>query len=131
MPTDPSELMELCRLAVPWKAVNCSINATPMTITFLAMRRFSYLPALSRNNSRSISRPVCCWFFVSSSLSTISLSTYNVTACQRIRMFFVVPLLCSNLLLLLHQLCFLLCFSCWLFDPFTQPFNKSVNCQAI
>lgn len=54
VPSESLVFSELCRLAVPWKAVKCTIKATPMTTTFLVMRTCSYLPTPCRNVSRSM-----------------------------------------------------------------------------
>lgn len=78
MPSEPSELMELCRLAVPWNAVNCSMNAAPITTTFLKIRMFSYLPALSKKRSFS-NKPVVCCVFGPSSASCIMLDLSGET----------------------------------------------------
>lgn len=41
VPNDPSALIELCKLVAPINAVKFTINASPITNTFLVMRHLS------------------------------------------------------------------------------------------
>lgn len=41
VPSASSTLIELCRLAAPWKAVKCTMKAKPRTRMFFTIRHFS------------------------------------------------------------------------------------------
>lgn len=65
VPAPASLLTELCRLAVPWKAVKCTINANPRTQMLRLIRHFSCVPKITDDSAISGSSAIFDTNFVS------------------------------------------------------------------